>query len=56
MSDATEVPPLFDELAEITPTEIFTQVVEWDGVKFSAVKLFHPQKGKSFVVIRDDFF
>ncbi|KAJ3481924.1 hypothetical protein NLI96_g7338 [Meripilus lineatus] len=38
MSDATEVPPLFDELAEITPTEIFTQVIEWDGVKFSAAE------------------
>ncbi len=45
MSDATEVPPLFEDFAEVTPTESFAQVIEWENVKFNVVKLFHPQKG-----------
>jgi hypothetical protein len=44
MSDATQVPmsPLSD-----TPTETFPNDIEWGGVIFNTVKLFHPRKGAS---------
>ncbi|KAH9923827.1 uncharacterized protein B0H18DRAFT_1013542 [Fomitopsis serialis] len=40
MSDATEVPTTED----LTPTESFTQEIEWQGARFSKVKLFHPRQ------------
>jgi len=44
MSDATQVPmsPISD-----TPTETFINDIEWEGVTFNTVKLFHPRKGVS---------
>ena len=44
MSDATQVPmsPISD-----TPTETFLNDIEWEGVAFNTVKLFHPRKGAS---------
>lgn len=44
MSDATEVPPS-DVFVDIAPTESFPDEIEWQGVKFSVVKLFQPCKG-----------
>ena len=43
MSDATQVPmsPVLGD----TPTETFANDIEWDGVVFNTVKLFHPRKG-----------
>ena len=41
-SDATEVPSAEDP----TPTESFAQEIEWQGVRFTKVKLFHPKQGK----------
>ncbi|TFY68401.1 hypothetical protein EVJ58_g1031 [Rhodofomes roseus] len=40
MSDATQVPSTEDP----TPTESFAQAIEWQGVRFSKVKLFHPRQ------------
>ncbi|KZT71101.1 Serine/threonine-protein kinase [Daedalea quercina L-15889] len=40
MSDATEVPSSEDP----TPSESFPQEIEWQGVRFSKVKLFHPRQ------------
>ena len=39
-SDATEVPSVGDTLTESFPTEI-----EFRGIRFNAVKMFHPRKG-----------
>lgn len=50
VSDATEVPPLFEDFVEVTPTESFTQVIEWENIAFNVVKLFHPHKGSLFWV------
>jgi translation initiation factor 2-alpha kinase 4 len=40
-SDATEVPSSGDTLTESFPNEI-----EFRGVRFNAVKMFHPRKGQ----------
>ncbi|THH00815.1 hypothetical protein EW026_g1755 [Hermanssonia centrifuga] len=40
-SDATEVPEAGEDT---TPTETFSEKIEWQGVTFSKVRLFHPQK------------
>lgn len=45
MSDATQVP--MSPLGGDTPTETFGTEIEWDGVTFNTVKLFHPRKGSS---------
>ncbi|EGN94241.1 hypothetical protein SERLA73DRAFT_126224 [Serpula lacrymans var. lacrymans S7.3] len=39
LSDATEVPPAGD-----TPTESFNEEIEFKGVKFNTVKMFHPRR------------
>lgn len=44
MSDATEMPPS-EEVADVTPIETFQEEIQWQGVSFMSVKLFHPQKG-----------
>lgn len=43
MSDATQVP--LSPVAGDTPTESFGHDIEWEGVVFNTVKLFHPRKG-----------
>lgn len=45
MSDATQVP--MSPVGGDTPTETFGTEIEWDGVTFNTVKLFHPRKGSS---------
>ena len=46
-SEATEV-PFMGELDFQVPTEVFSHEMEIDGVRFNAVKLFHPRSGKIF--------
>ena len=44
-SEATEVP--FMEEGDLqVPTEVFGHEMEINGVRFNAVKLFHPRSGK----------
>ena len=45
LSDATEVPLSALSPSSDTPTESFTHDIEWGGVVFNSVKLFHPRKG-----------
>lgn len=45
LSDATEVPLSSISPTSDTPTESFFHKIEWDGVVFNSVKLFHPRKG-----------
>lgn len=52
MSDATQVP--VSPIAGDTPTEMFGSEIEWDGVVFNTVKLFHPRKGLCYCIIRND--
>ena len=47
LSDATEVPLSAVSPISDTPTESFAHNIEWDGVVFNSVKLFHPRKGLS---------
>jgi eukaryotic translation initiation factor 2-alpha kinase 4 len=46
-SDATEVPP---PGATDTPTETFTHEIEFQGLIFKTVKVFHPRKGELSLV------
>lgn len=51
-SDATEVPSSGDTLTESFPNEI-----EFRGVRFNAVKMFHPRKGRfSFASVLSRIF
>ncbi|KAH8096907.1 hypothetical protein BXZ70DRAFT_945142 [Cristinia sonorae] len=43
MSDATEM-PVPEDLTDLTPIETFQEEIQWQGVSFMSVKLFHPQK------------
>lgn len=43
-TDATEVPDWLSRAGD-TPIEAFTPEIELCGVRFGAVKLFHPRKG-----------
>ena len=45
-SEATEVPFMGEGDFQV-PTEVFSHEMEIDGVRFNAVKLFHPRSGKS---------
>lgn len=45
LSDATEVPLSALSPSSDTPTESFAHSIEWDGIVFNSVKLFHPRKG-----------
>ena len=45
-SDATEVPSVGDTLTESFPIE-----VEFRGIRFSAVKMFHPRKGLFILLV-----
>lgn len=45
-SDATEVPSVGDTLTESFPVE-----VEFRGIRFSTVKMFHPHKGLSILMV-----
>jgi translation initiation factor 2-alpha kinase 4 len=45
-SDATEAPSVGDTLTESFPIE-----VEFRDIRFSAVKMFHPQKGLSILLV-----
>jgi len=45
LSDATEVPLSAVSPNSDTPTESFAHNIEWDGIVFNSVKLFHPRKG-----------
>lgn len=47
LSDATEVPLSSISPNGDTPTESFFHNIEWDGIVFNSVKLFHPRKGSS---------
>lgn len=50
MSDATEMPsPDTLSLEDLSPTEIFERTVEWKGVTFNRVRLFHPRQGERIV-------
>lgn len=44
-TDATEVPDWLARAGD-TPIEAFSQEIELSGVRFGAVKLFHPRKGE----------
>lgn len=44
-SDATEVPPPAGE--GNTHSESFNQQIEWHGIIFNKVRLYHPEKGES---------
>lgn len=46
-SEAIEV-PFMGELDFQVPPEVFSHEMEIDGVRFNAVKLFHPRSGKIF--------
>lgn len=46
MSDATEMPLSPSE--DATLTETFDQEIEWKGVSFNRVKLFHPRQGMHY--------
>jgi translation initiation factor 2-alpha kinase 4 len=46
-SEATEVPFMGEGDFQV-PTEVFAHEMEIDGVRFNAVKLFHPRSGKFF--------
>ena len=46
-SEATEVPFMGEGDFQV-PTEVFGHEMEIDGVRFNAVKLFHPRSGKFF--------
>lgn len=51
-SDATEVPSSGDTL-----TESFRNEIEFRGVRFNAVKMFHPRKGVfSFALLLSTIF
>ncbi|KAI0077507.1 Serine/threonine-protein kinase [Panus rudis PR-1116 ss-1] len=43
MSDATEIAPL-EDFNDPTPIETFNEVIQWQGVSFTTVRLFHPRK------------
>lgn len=45
-SDATEVPSVGDTLTESFPVE-----VEFKGIRFNAVKMFHPRKGLFILLV-----
>lgn len=47
LSDATEVPLSSVSPNSDTPTESFAHDIEWEGIVFNSVKLFHPRKGLS---------
>lgn len=47
LSDATEVPLSAVSPNSDTPTESFAHSIEWEGIVFNSVKLFHPRKGLS---------
>ena len=51
LSDATEVPLSALSPNGDTPTESFAHDLEWDGIVFNSVKLFHPRKGLSLVTV-----
>jgi eukaryotic translation initiation factor 2-alpha kinase 4 len=44
-SESTEVPFMGEGDFQV-PTEVFNHEMEIDGVRFNAVKLFHPRSGK----------
>lgn len=46
-SEATEV-PFMEEGDFQFPTEVFGHEMEIDGLRFNAVRLFHPRSGKFF--------
>ena len=48
-SEATEVPFIGEGDFQV-PTEVFGHEMDIDGVRFNAVKLFHPRSGNKFSI------